>query len=141
MEHHHKMFEEIIIILFYTYDLTACGHPQLGRGNLAHKAPCPAPHYRGCSDGRTILGHALPLAEHHGALGVSSVSLYDTNVISSQKGKPGGLQGWSDIPIMLHAHYQPLRETCSRDSRFWPLSLDISPGKEPSWVASPDRSW
>lgn len=39
MEHHHRMFEEIIIILFYIYELTACGHPQLGQGNLAQEAP------------------------------------------------------------------------------------------------------
>lgn len=38
-EHHHKMFEEIIIFLFYVYDLTVCGPLQLGTRKLGTGNP------------------------------------------------------------------------------------------------------
>ena len=39
-EHHHRMFEEIIF-LFYIYDLTVCGHPQLGTRTPGMGSPVP----------------------------------------------------------------------------------------------------
>lgn len=73
------------------------GSHSWAQGNLAQEAPCPAPHYTGLSDHGTTLGHALLLVEQHGALGVSSVSLYHMNMINSQNGRPGMFQGWPDM--------------------------------------------
>lgn len=100
--------------LFYIRDLAVCGHLQLGTRKCSTGIPMPC---MGCSDHGTTLGHALLLAAQRGALGVSSVSFYDTNMTCSWKGRPEGLQGWPDMiyhaTCTLSAPEQDMQQTQS----------------------------